>query len=249
MRIPRIVKFDAKGVKRKVRNRRFDIVTVILVTIAVGLSVIATCYTAYKMNEIRNGKDVGDLYNYIQKENDIFNIKNYSADIEATIVSNKNVNTYNIKQSYMNINDIVKSKTEFKDATGNIITAIFNGSDMQLKSNNQKLVYMLEDYTLNNLNYLDLDAIINKYMKIKNGEIKGSIKNLEKDNELKMVIEYDKEDGWYNNKISSSEIVIDNNNKRILNLVHYDNNKKIVCNIKYNELKINKGIDQGIFNF
>ena len=105
-------------------RKQFFVWTVVLV--------ILICVSIFLMittNKIKHGKKL-----VIDKNT--LNISSYYAEYEATVISNKNTNTYFVKEWYKEGSG---SRVEYLDSMKNAVTIVTTKEDVYISSENNKL--------------------------------------------------------------------------------------------------------------
>lgn len=201
-------------VKKIIANKWFMCVLVIFL---IGIFFVFNT----KINEISLGKRIMDKEDILS----IFNIKSYQAEYELTVISNKTINTYYIKEW----SDLSSIKIEEKDSVGNDITVIYENGNVSILNSGEKSSLYLSN--ISNLNICTFMAIV-KSIDIANAQL------------------YDKRDAWYiyydlpkDNVYGISYIVIelDRTGDILKQINMFDENKNLKYGIVYT--KFEKDID------
>lgn len=181
-----------------------------------------------------------------------FEAKSYYAEYDMTIVSNKNVNTYFVKEWF----DLDKHRFEFLDRMNNVVEIIVNNEKIYINNVNEK-----NKLTFNNLNYsnniMSFSTLIDMYNCTKNTEnnCECNITQYEKNGKITAYIELAKVKGCQCNvckeivKNNVSEIVveIDETSKAPLGFTTYDKDKNVITSIIYTKFELNVEIEKEIF--
>ena len=102
--------------------------------------------------------------NIINQDNvkNIFNMKEYEAEIEVNIISNKNENKYKIKQKYnREADESFQEVLEPENLKGIKITR--QGSTIKLENTELNLNKIFENYNITTQNDMDLDVFLKDY--------------------------------------------------------------------------------------
>lgn len=187
------------------------------------LCLIIFCFFYYK-----SGKNGNNISNKSQEEiiDYILNdVKEYEADVEVLVISNKTENTYKMKQKVNSEENTFE--VYFPEEINGLKVSNF---DNKLKISNSKIelnkIYENYQPLLNNMMFLNV--FINDYKE--NDSV-----NYE-ENE-KIVLQTDLKDN-INTYIKSKELYIDKKTNKIEKLVIKDNTKKVRVCIKYNYIDI-----------
>jgi len=186
------------------------------------------------------------------KATNLFEAKSYYAVYEMTVISNKNVNTYFVKEWF----DSDKHRFEFLDKMNNVVEIIVNKEKIFINNVNEK-----NKLTLNNLNYgnniMSFSTLMDMYHCTNNVENKCecNISQYEKDGKITACVELgnDKEcqcnvcQGIVRNQVTEIVVEIDGISKTPLGFTVYDKDKNVISSIVYTKFEINVEIDEGIF--
>lgn len=210
------------------KNKRLWLIILGAITIAVLLIVIAFV-SVYSNLNVKNisGFDIKDIYSY-------------KASYKINVKSNKNQNNYNIEEEY------TKGEIEtfvFKIFDENdVITYTIDGNGLKIKSNNQKLEYILSDYIIKKENIISLSTFLDLYRKLDlNENDYFSINIEESDNKISYKINIlfkdKKVDDEYAflEKISKMELVINKENNTPCEYIVYDNENNAYIDIIYDK--------------
>lgn len=224
-----------------IKKRCYYISTTIILTLL--LLLIYLCML--KKNKVQNN-------NLFVKE-DVFNINSYYASYQATIVSNKNINSYLIDEWYK---ADVGHKISFMDKTGNICSYIITNNTLQIKSTNQINTLKINEFTASNVNTLSILTFIEIYNSINANNQCCEIKYYNSNDEKYIVITSSKKNNikckmcklYENNKyFYSLELILNKNNIPIrYNIKDKDNNDRI--SIIYNKFQYNQKIEDEVFS-
>lgn len=238
---------DLKQIFKSKKTKVFvAIITVILI------SLIAV-YTLYKVSRLLNGDSIKNITEYIGgKESSIFNMTSYEAEYDVIIISNKNTNSYAIKELYSS----GKTKYEYVDSIGSKVSMIINQNKIKIQNDSQKNVMVQDFENIGMENTISISTFLEIY------NIKGSIPIIEtkeylKDGYLKILMKVRQNedvnnlDDKYTNilkNISNIELEINEKTKLPSTYIVYNKNKKEVVSIIYNKFNINPKIDSKIFD-
>lgn len=217
----------------------------ISITIILTLLLLLIYLCMLKKNKVQNN-------NLFVKE-DVFNINSYYASYQATIVSNKNINSYLIDEWYK---ADVGHKISFMDKTGNICSYIITNNTLQIKSTNQINTLKINEFTASNVNTLSILTFIEIYNSINANNQCCEIKYYNSNDEKYIVITSSKKNNikckmcklYENNKyFYSLELILNKNNIPIrYNIKDKDNNDRI--SIIYNKFQYNQKIEDEVFS-
>ena len=168
--------------------------------------------------------------NNINQDNvkDIFNMQEYEADIDVTIKSNKNENSYKIKQQYTKGEDKrIQEILEPETLKGVKITK--QGNKITLENTQLNLSKIFEEYTGLAENDMDLENFIEDF---EQNSQKSSLEEKDKEIILKTVSKND------NKYLKNKTLYIDKTNGKPTKMEIDDVNKKITVYIVYNKVEI-----------
>ena len=192
-----------------------------LILSIVIFSILATfCFLGIKKNKSGN--------NNINQDNvkDIFNMKEYEAEIEVTIKSNKNENKYKIKQEYKE-NKSSQEIIEPDHLKGVKITK--QGNKITLQNTELNLNKIFEEYTGTAQNDMDLESFIKDF----NQNAESSL--VEEDGkEIRLQTISNNNNKYTKNKV----LYIDKNTGKPIKMEVKDINKKTTIYIVYNKVEL-----------
>ncbi len=201
------------------------IISLILFSILIILIII---YFFYK-NTNKNLNIGNNLSNKTNQEIEeyILNISSYEADIEVEVQSNKNINKYKIKQTYISPNiekQIVEEPSNIKG-----LETVYDGTNLKITNTKLNLSTVYENYPYISDNFLWLNSFIQDY------KISKNKKMYEEQNQLVMEVTLESNNPY----ASSKKLYINKDENKITKLVVQDKNQKNLVYILYNEIKIN----------
>lgn len=153
------------------------------------------------------------------------NMKEYNAEIEVTVISNKTENLYKIKQEE-NPEKSVQEIISPENISGMIIQ--LQGTNLKISNSSLNLEKIYDNYEPIINNSLFLSGFINDYKNNKS-------RNYEVEEELILEVELDNTTNTY---AKYKELHINKNTKKIEKLIIKDNAKKVRVSIKYNDIEI-----------
>lgn len=165
-----------------------------------------------------NNKNIQEIEEYL------LNINSYKAKIEVKVKSNKNENTYILKQQVKD-NMCTQEVIEPKSMEGTKIT--YKEGTLEIKNTDLNISKIYENYPYISKNSLFLNDFINEYKNNGKKEIE------EKDGTIIMKIETEER---YNKK---QNLYIDKQNLKPKTLEIIDMNENTRVNITYNEIELN----------
>lgn len=165
-----------------------------------------------------NNKSIQEIEEYL------LNINSYKAKIEVKVKSNKNENTYILKQQVKE-NMCTQEVIEPKSMEGTTIT--YKEGTLEIKNTDLNISKIYENYPYISKNSLFLNDFINEYKNNGKKEIE------EKDGTIIMKIETEER---YNKK---QNLYIDKQNLKPKTLEIIDMNENTRVNITYNEIELN----------
>lgn len=169
--------------KIKIFAFNFDTKVKIIMMCSILISVVIIIYSFYNIC-IENGIKSES----ISKKEDFFNIKEYEAQYTVTVNSNKNTNTYKVKE----ITNILQN--EYTYIIDDILNINITNNQINISKENIDYKYVIEkmsDY--GNSNFMSFSSIINIVNGIKDNTLSGNIKKIENDGNVVYKIHTDNE--------------------------------------------------------
>ena len=160
--------------KIKIFAFNFDTKVKIIMVCSIIISVVIIMYSFYNIC-IENGIKSESISN---KEN-LFNVEEYEAQYTITINSNKNTNTYKVKE----ITNLLQN--EYTYIIDDMLNINVTNNQINISKYNIDYKYAIEkmsDY--GNSNLMSFSSIINIVNGIKNNTILGNIKKIENDGNI-----------------------------------------------------------------
>ena len=160
--------------KIKIFAFNFDTKVKIIMMCSILISVVIIIYSFYNIC-IENGIKSES----IPKKEDFFNIKEYEAQYTVTVNSNKNTNTYKVKE----ITNLLQN--EYTYIIDDMLNINITNNQINISKYNIDYKYAIEkmsDYGYSNL--MSFSSIINIVNGIKNNTILGNIKKIENDGNI-----------------------------------------------------------------
>lgn len=236
---------------KKFLQNKLTIIFFSLFSILIILSIII--YTLAAKTNILRGTIIQDIVQRIGTKDSIFNMDDYYTEYEVTVVSNKNTNTYAMKEWYKKG---VGNKVEYLDSDGSKVHIITREDTIIIKNENQKNILTLDPYLSYYTNVLSISTFMDIYNKSVDGSKCFSANSYEKVNNINMIIDNIckmKENCTceYKNivkNVSKIELKLDKNSGLPLTYIVYDHNKKECISIVYNKFDINQDIKSSIFD-
>ncbi|MDD2627847.1 MAG: hypothetical protein PHR25_05315 [Clostridia bacterium] len=233
-----------KLMKSKVTITVFTIIVIVLICTSIF-------YTICVKTELLNGTPIKNIVNKFENNN-IFNMNSFYAEYEATIVSNKNQNSYNIKEWYKND---MGTKFEFIDSSGSSINIMFYNNKMLIQNIDQKNEMYIDPYITNATNLISIHTFLEIYNKSTKENCCFTALNYEKAHYITMILENickkknckcDYKEAFRN--ISKLELKVNKKTKLPITYIVYNNDKKEIISIVYNKFNINAEINKAIFD-
>lgn len=169
--------------KIKIFTFNFDTKVKIIMMCSILISVVIIIYSFYNIC-IENGIKSESIPN----KEDFFNIKEYEAQYTVTVNSNKNTNTYKVKE----ITNILQN--EYTYIIDDILNINITNNQINISKENIDYKYAIEkmsDY--GNSNFMSFSTVINIINSIRNNSISGNIKKIENDGNVVYKIHTDNE--------------------------------------------------------
>ena len=169
--------------KIKIFAFNFDTKVKIIMMCSILISVVIIIYSFYNIC-IENGIKS----EIIPNKEDFFNIKEYESQYTVTVNSNKNTNTYKVKE----ITNILQN--EYTYIIDDILNINITNNQINISKENIDYKYAIEkmsDY--GNSNFMSFSTVINIINSIRNNSISGNIKKIENDGNVVYKIHTDNE--------------------------------------------------------
>ena len=214
--------------KFNVLSINFDTKVKIVMTICIIIATIIISYSFYNIclkNGIKSEKiSLVDI-------NDFLSINCYDAEYEITVNSNKNSNTYNVKESA----DIENGKYNY--VIDNNLYIQINKDEIRLKKENIEYEYVTTLLNNPNNNFISFSTVIEIIRKIQNNSISGNIKRIDSDDNV--VYKVTMEDEYIKN-ISQIEIHLSKSQNKIMFLNMFNKDKKEQYSISFVNFTVKK---------
>lgn len=232
------------------KAKRLWLVIITAVVIAALLITISFIYI-YSTNDIKN--DV--------KQMELFNLKNYNAKCEITIVSNKNKNNYTATEWYLDSGTKTSHRFDFNTKENLKMSYILKDNTLSIKSDGQISSLNIQDYNIINTNLISLSTFIQMYNKLLNEKEQNIFrlenKNIDNIKEYTIIVDRSKSnvgtlDKEYSEflkegiNIYKIKLIVDDKNIP-LEYFAYDDREEAVMYIKYIDFNIIDNFDEKIF--
>lgn len=201
--------------------RRFGILIFCIIFVVALIFVIKINYKNINSGNNITSKDADSIVN------NILNMKSYEANVTIEIISNKNENTYEIKQE--NIGEKAYKQTIIKPSEIEGMEIIFKDNKLEIKNTKFNLAKIYENYEYIAENALILTSFIKEY----NAE--NETKIIEEENQIIMELKIKNETNKY---IKYKTLYIDRNSGKPTKMEIKDVTQKTLVYILYNEIKI-----------
>lgn len=160
--------------------------------------------------------------------NNILNMNSYDANVEITIISNKNENTYKMNQQNIGAKCYKQTIQEPVKIAGTEI--IFEENKLEIKNTKLNLSKIYENYHYISENALLLSSFVTEYTD------ENEIKQIEKDNQIILEIKIKNDQNQYTKYKS---LYIDKTTGNPIKMEIKDIAQNVRVYILYNEIKIN----------
>jgi len=235
---------------KNILKNKLTVILFGLISTVIILSIII--YTLAMKTNILRGTPIGDIIGKIGKDNNVLNMTSYYAEFEITVKSNKNVNTYVMKEWYKKD---VGTKQEYLDSNNDKVTILTLNNKTIIQNENQKNVMVLDENITKYTNLLSINTFLNIYQKYKEQECCFDANSYEKVNDINMILDNvckmgescDCDENEVVKHVSKIELKIDKNTGKPLTYIVYDNDKKECISIVYNKFDINADIKESSF--
>lgn len=198
------------------------IIFIIMLILILGVILIKNNYKTSKNGNNISNKSADEI------ENLILNIGSYETTANITIKSNKNQNTYVVKQKYNKEGNLYSQ--EILEPSGIAGTLIqYDGKDLTIKNTNLNVKKIYENYSYIESNVLSLASFIEDYKQSENKEIK------EENGIVTLQVKLSN-----NNKYTMEKtLYINKNENKIEKMKIKDTTQNVRIYILYNEIEFN----------
>ena len=205
---------------------------VVLVCVTLIVFILIICYITRVTEKIMYGKEI----NFTESN---ISMNKYYAKYDMTIISNKNINTYSVKEWYDNNSNY--SKLEYMDYMKNIVM-IENKDNMCYITNSGNAAKIVTNGILENKNVSSLSTFVHLFSLA--GTNCACTKNVyTNENKFSFVLEIADENCEITKSLGElkiSKIELDVEDNKPINYVVYDENKKEYISIVYSEFILNE---------
>lgn len=198
------------------------IIFIIVLILILGVILIKNNYKTSKNGNNISNKSADEI------ENLILNIGSYEANANITIKSNKNQNTYVVKQKYNKEGNLYSQEVlEPSGIAGTLIQ--YDGKDLTIKNTNLNVKKIYENYSYIESNILSLASFIEDYKQSESKEIK------EENGIVTLQVKLSN-----NNKYTMKKtLYINKNENKIEKMEIKDTTQNVRIYILYNEIEFN----------
>ena len=198
------------------------IIFIIVLILILGVILIKNNYKTSKNGNNISNKSADEI------ENLILNIGSYEAKANITIKSNKNQNTYVVKQKYNKEGNLYRQEIlEPSRIAGTLIQ--YDGKDLTIKNTNLNVKKIYENYSYIESNILSLASFIEDYKQSESKEIK------EENGIVTLQVKLSN-----NNKYTMEKtLYINKNENKIEKMEIQDTTQNVRIYILYNEIEFN----------
>lgn len=208
------------------------IIFIIVLILILGVILIKNNYKTSKNGNNISNKSADEI------ENLILNIGSYEAKANITIKSNKNQNTYVVKQKYNKEGNLYRQ--EILEPSGIAGTLIqYDGKDLTIKNTNLNIKKIYENYSYIESNILSLASFIEDYKQSESKEIK------EENGIVTLQVKLSN-----NNKYTMEKtLYINKNENKIEKMEIKDTTQNVRIYILYNEIEFNNTPKEEVLAF
>lgn len=213
--------------------------------------IIATVLVFYSIFKILKGNI------NIQNKETIFSLNSYDAEYKAVIKSNKNQNTYKIKEEYLQEEKTGKEMFRFEIIDDNNLKfiSLYDGESIKIVSDSQIGNFILENYEVNKENLLSIATFISLYNNVMNGLSEDFLVRIEEEDIrtiYKLIVK--KTENQVNNtklsflkSVSMLELIVNEESNLPMELVIYDNSNNMYIDVIYEKFDINPKFEEKLF--
>lgn len=236
---------------KKIMKNKVTVVIFCLISVLVILSIVI--YTLSMKLNISRGTNIKNVIERLSGKSNILDMESYYAQLEITVISNKNTNTYSMEEWYKKD---VGNKVEYFDSSNFKVSILTLKDKAIIRNENQKNSLMITPYIVKYTNLLSIST----FVKIYNESLKEmccfSANSYEKLDNINMILDNVCKMGEGCNcevyeivkNVSKIELKLDKKTGQPLTYIVYDNDKKEQISIVYNKFDINAKIEDNIFS-
>lgn len=204
---------------------KFKKTIIIFIIVLILILIVILIKNNYKTS--KNGNNISNK-SADEIENLILNIGSYEAKANLTIKSNKNQNTYVVKQKYNKEGNLYSQEVlEPSGIAGTLIQ--YDGKDLTIKNTNLNVKKIYENYSYIESNILSLASFIEDYKQSESKEIK------EENGIVTLQVKLSN-----NNKYTmEKKLYINKNENKIEKMEIKDTTQNVRIYILYNEIEFN----------
>lgn len=236
---------------KKIMKNKVTIVMFCLIAVLIILSIVI--YTLSMKLNIARGSSIKNVIEHLSGKANILDMDSYYAEFEMTVVSNKNTNTYNMKEWHKKGTG---NKVEYVDSNGSKVSIITLNDKAIIQNENQKSSLSITPYIVKYTNLLSISTFVEIYDKSSEKGCCFSANSYEKldninmilDNVCKMGEECNCEVHEIVKNVSKIELKLDKKTGTPLTYIVYDNDQKEYISIVYNKFDINVKIEDNVFS-
>ena len=192
---------------------------------------LISCFVFFILKNDYKNRNFGNNINSKKTDlivKNVLNMQSYEADVEIRVISNKNENTYKIRQQ--NIENQKYKQTLQSPAKIEGTEIIFDNNKLEIKNTKLNLSKIYEDYEYLEENALLLNTFVNEY------KIGNEVTQTETENEIVLEVKIKNEQNKY---IKYKTLYINKNTGKPTKMEIKDITQKVLVYILYNEIKIN----------
>lgn len=205
------------------KNKKMLIIIIFTILLLLIIFFIKNNYKISKHGNNISNKSADEIKEYI------LNIESYQANATITIKSNKNENTYKVKQQYSKENNVYKQEVIEPDNIKGV-QFIYDGNILKIENTKLGLSKLYENYNFINSNELSIISFIEDYKANMNSQIK------EEDGRIILEAKVKNE----NKYVSGKKLYINKAEGKIEKLEIQDITQNTKIYILYNEIEINE---------
>lgn len=204
------------------KNKKMLIIIIFTILLLLIIFFIKNNYKISKHGNNISNKSADEIKEYI------LNIESYQANATIIIKSNKNENTYKVKQQYSKENNVYKQEVIEPDNIKGV-QFIYDGNILKIENTKLGLSKLYENYNFINSNELSIISFIEDYKANMNSQIK------EEDGRIILEAKVKSE----NKYVSGKKLYINKAEGKIEKLEIQDITQNTKIYILYNEIEIN----------
>ncbi len=235
---------------KEIMKNKVTVIIFCLISILVILSIIV--YTLSMRLNIARGSSIKNIVEKLSGKSNILDMQSYYAEFEMTVVSNKNTNTYSMKEWYK---EDAGSRVEYLDSSESKVIILTLKDKTVIQNENQKNSISITPNVFKYTNLANLSTFVKIYNQSLSKMCCFSANSYEKLDYINMIVDNVCEMGESCNceeyeivkNVSKIELKLDKNTGIPVTYIVYNNDKNEWISIVYKKFDINAKIEESVF--